>query len=95
MCEIYLIIFSGFALLGLYCFVDTFLSVLSMSKFPPSVTVYYNSQDVNTFKKIKYAENNMPNNYNILYPFDDNKTAEEQRVLLDEYLKSVLIVNKQ
>lgn len=95
MCEIYLIFLSGFALLGMYCFIDTLLSVLNMSKFPTTVTIYYNSRDEYTFRKIKYAENNMPNNYNIFYPFDDKKTEEEQRILLDEYLKSVLIVNKQ
>lgn len=95
MYQIYLIFITGFGLFGLYCFVDTLLSIFSMSSFPPSITIMYNKQDDKTFKKIKYIEEAVPNNYNILYPFDSEKTEEEQQKILAEYIKNVLIVNKR
>ena len=95
MYEIYMIFLTAFALLGLYCFVDTLFSIWDMPKQPPTVTVFLNSQDYKTFKKIKYIENNVPNNYNILYPFDQSKTEQEQLEILGKYLKNVLYVNKE
>jgi len=95
MFDVYMIFLTGFALFGLYCFVDSLLSILTLSEHPPTVTIFYNSQDEMTFKKIKYVENYLPNNYNIFYPFDDTKNEEEQSRILNEYLKSVFIVNKR
>ena len=95
MCEVYLIFLSGFALLGLYCFIDTLISVITMSKYPPTVTIFYNSSDVETMNKIRYIENNLPNNYNIFYPVDTEMSEEEQQKALLNYLDNVLSVNKK
>ena len=95
MCEIYLIFLSGFALLGLYCFIDTLISVITMSKYPPTVTIFLNSQDTDTMNKIRYIENNLPNNYNIFYPFDNKMSENEQQKALMNYLGNVLNVNKK
>lgn len=95
MYTVYMIFLTGFALLGLYCFIDTLLSIAVMTKSPPSITIFGNNQDEKTFRKIKYVENCVPNNYCVMYPFDNTKTEDEQIVILSEYLKSVLIVNKQ
>lgn len=95
MLDIYMIFMSGFALFGLYCFAEAVLSILTLSEHPPTITIFLNSQDEMTFKKIKYVENYLPNNYNILYPFDETKTDEEQCHILNEFIKSVFIVNKQ
>ena len=95
MCEIYLIFLTGFALLGLYCFIDTLISIVSMSKYPVTVTIFFNTQKADTFAKLRYVENNVPNNYNIYYPFDETKSDEEQGKLIVEYLKNVYDVNKK
>ena len=95
MCEIYLIFLTGFALLGLYCFIDTLISMVTMSKYPPTVTIFYDSSDENTMYKIRYIENNLPNNYNIFYPFNKETSEEIQRKELCEYLENVLNINKK
>ena len=93
--EVYLIILTGFAVLGVYCFTDTVFSALYFRKFPETVTIIKNTQDDATFKKIKYIEQNLPNNYTLFYPFDSNLGEKEQLEILDKYLKNVLNVNKQ
>ena len=95
MYTVYMIFLTGFALFGLYCFVDTLLSIIDYSKQPPTVTIFLNTQDYRTFKKIKYVENCVPNNYNILYPFENAETEQEQLIILNKYLKNVLNVNKK
>ena len=95
MCEIYLIFLTGFALLGLYCFIDTVISIVAMSKYTPTVTIFYNTQKAEVFAKLRYVENNVPNNYNIYYPFDETKSDAEQGKLIVEYLNNVFGVNKK
>ncbi len=93
--EVYFIILTGFALLGVYCFIDTIFSAIYCRRFPNSVTIIKNTQDDVTFKKIKYIEENLPNNYTVLYTFDNAKNDQEQLEILGEYLKNVLNVNKK
>lgn len=93
--EIYLIIFTGFGMFGLYCFIDTVFSFFALAKFPPTVTIIKNVQEEMTFRKIKHIENNVPNNYTIFYPFDSAKDEKEQQEILHKYLQNVLDVNNR
>ena len=93
--DVYMIVMTAFALFGIYCFVETVAEMISASKFPPSVTVMKNNFSEKTFQKIKYVQENLPNNYTVFYPFNETDSEEKQIRLLQEYLKDVLGVNKQ
>lgn len=93
--EVYLIVLTGFGVFGLYCFIDTLMSFFALAKFPPSITILKKSQDEAAFSKIKHIENNVPNNYTVFYPFETEKSEEEQMKILMGYIKNVLNVNKK
>ena len=89
--DIGIIILTAFAMFGVYCLADTVLTLLSLRSMPPSVMILKNSNDFCTMKKIKFAEQNMPDNYIFLYPpqKEDDNTGRK----LEDYLKDVLNVN--
>lgn len=87
--DIYIIILTGFAVFGIYCFADTLLTFFTLAKMPPSVMLVKRSYDENTLKKIKFAEQNMPNNYTIFYPMDENED-DGSLERLDSYLGDIL-----
>jgi len=87
------IVITAFAFFGFYCFIETIGDWFSAKNFPPTVTVFKNKDDVITFKKIKYVQENVPNNYTVFYPFEAADKAENQQKIFEEYLKEVLSVN--
>ena len=87
--DIYIIILTGFAVFGMYCFIDTVFTLFSIGKMPASVMIMKNDMDDKTFKKVKFAEQNMPNNYTVFFPFD-NQPEENQLEILSGYLENVL-----
>lgn len=95
--DIYIILLTGFAVLGLYCFIDTIICFFSLKDMPASVLIMKNDLNVKVLKKLKFAEQNIPNNYILLYPFDE-EDCDNQTELLEAYLENVLDVknvNKQ
>ncbi|MBE6877673.1 MAG: hypothetical protein E7488_00690 [Ruminococcaceae bacterium] len=90
--DIYIIILTGFAVFGMYCFIDTALTFFSIGKMPASVMIMKNDMKDTTFRKVKFAEQNMPNNYTVLYPFDSETDGEKQLEILNSYLEDVLNV---
>ena len=83
--DILFIITTAFAFFGIYCFAEIVSEIFSVSKFPPSVTVVLTENEDLAYRKIKYIEQNIPNNHIILYN-DDN-------ILFDQQIKDVLCVN--
>ncbi|MBR2502987.1 MAG: hypothetical protein IKB62_02555 [Oscillospiraceae bacterium] len=90
--DIYIIILTAFGMFGIYCFIDMTINVFSTSKFPPSVLVLRNSDDEKTMKKVKYAQENLPNNYTVFYPFEDDEDREKQLEKICGYIEDVLDV---
>ncbi|MBQ9845141.1 MAG: hypothetical protein IJO54_03555 [Oscillospiraceae bacterium] len=88
--DIYIIILTAFAVFGLYCLVDMVLALFAMGKMPASVMIMKNDMGDKTFKKVKFAEQNIPNNYTVFYPFDNADSDEKQMELLNGYLTEVL-----
>ena len=88
--DIYLIILTGFAMFGIYCFLEAVFNIFSFRKMPLSVMIVRNNTDEYTMKKIKFAEQNIPNNYTVFYPFSDEEDKEKQMEILNEYLEGVL-----
>ena len=86
--DIYLIILTGFAVFGIYCFFDVLITFFTLKNIPVSVLIMKTGADCKTMQKIKIAEQNIPNNHIVFYPFetDHDKT-------LFYYLKDVLYVN--
>ena len=92
--DILFIVATAFALFGVYCFVEFVVNMFAISKFPSSVTVIKNCNDDLTFKKMKYVQENIPNNYIVFYPFD-NETNESLYVNFEEYIKGVFEINNK
>ncbi len=90
--DIYIIILTGFAVFGIYCFIETVLTFFSIRKMPASVMIMKNDMRDTTFRKVKFAEQNVPNNYTVLYPFDSETDGGKQLEILNEYLENVLDV---
>ena len=86
--DIYLIILTGFAVFGVYSFFETLLTFFTFKNMPMSVMILKKDSDYKTMGKIKLAEQNVPNNYVVFYPFE-----EEKEKTLDDYVKDVLNVN--
>ena len=86
--DIYLIILTGFAVFGIYSFFETLLTFFTLKNMPTSVMVMKNDTDGRTMHKIKLAEQNIPNNYIVLYPFEEEKGKN-----FEDYIKDVLNVN--
>lgn len=95
MLQAYLIILSAFALLGLYFFIVTLISIIDSAKYPPSVTVLKADEGNKTAEKIKFIEENVPNSYTVLCRFDGETDVTEEQKILYGYVKSVLDVNKK
>ena len=91
--DFFMIIMSAFALFGFYCFAEFIAETFAVSKVPPSVVIMKNISDEKTFQKIKYIQENLPNNYTVLYPFGEAYGEGQQGELLCRYLNEVLDVN--
>ena len=91
----YAIVLTAFAVIGMYFVINTVITFFYLAKCPPTVTVIARSEDEVFYKKLKHIEENIPNNYTVVYPFEGTKTEEEQQKILSEYIKNVLTVNKQ
>lgn len=85
--DILFIVTTAFAFFGIYCFAETIAEFFAVSKFPPSVTVVLTENEDLAYRKIKYIEQNIPNNHIVLYN-DDN-------ILFDQQIKDVLYVNNK
>ena len=92
--DILFIITTAFALFGVYCFAEVISNWIASCKFPPSVTIMDNRSDAEVYRKIKYIEENLPNNHIVLYPID-NRDNTENNISFEEYLKDVLYVNNK
>ena len=88
--DVYLIVLTGFAVLGIYCFFEAVLNIFAFRKMPLSVMIIKNDTDEYTMKKIKFAEQNIPNNYTLFYPFSYDEDKEKQLETLNAYLEDVL-----
>ena len=86
--DIYLIILTGFAVFGIYYFFETLLTFFTFRNMPASVMIVKNNTDNKTIQKVKLAEQNIPNNYIVLYPFEEEKEKN-----FEDYIKDVLNVN--
>ncbi len=89
--DICMIILTAFAMLGVYCFLDTVFTLVQLRNMPPSVMILKNSTDYETMKKIKFAEQNIPNNSIFLYPTHTENDVDGQK--MEDYIKDVLNVN--
>lgn len=85
--DILFIITTAFAFFGIYCFAETVSEFFSVSKFPPSVTVVLTENEDLAYRKIKYIEQNIPNNHIVLY--------NDDAVSFDQQIKDVLCVNNK
>ena len=85
--DILFIITTAFAFLGVYCLFETVAEMFSVSKFPPSVTVISTDNEDLAYRKIKYIEQNVPNNYIVLLNDDDG--------WVNQQIKNVLYVNNK
>lgn len=92
--DILFIITTGFAMFGMYCLAETIWDMLSVREFPVTVTLFADNDNEITYRKIKYVEQNIPNNHIFIYPC---KTAEDENKEknFDDLLKDVLCVNNK
>lgn len=88
--DVYLIVLTGFAVLGIYCFFEAVFNIFAFRKMPLSIMIIKNDTGEYTMKKIKFAEQNIPNNYTLFYPFSDDEDKEKQLETLNAYLEDVL-----
>ena len=86
--DIYFIIFSAFAFFGVYCMWIKIKEWIYNSKFPVSLIIIENNDSEIYMQKIKYIQENIPNNYTIMYPFDNCK-KEEQIKMLQKYIDDI------
>lgn len=93
--DILFIVTTAFAMFGLYCFVEMVSDMFHCLKFPPTVTIIFDSEDIETYRKIKYIQQNIPNNYLFFYDTQTGERVENQQQLLEKYLKDVLSVNNK
>lgn len=91
----YAVFLTAFAVIGMYFVINTVITFFYLAGFPPTVTIIARSEDEVFYKKIKHIEENVPNNYTVVYPFDGSKSEAEQQRILSEYIKNVLTVNKR
>ncbi|MBE6894302.1 MAG: hypothetical protein E7483_01660 [Ruminococcaceae bacterium] len=87
------IVMTAFAFFGIYCFIETINDWYSAKNYPPTVTVFKNKDDINTFKKIKYVQENIPNNYTLFYPPGNCGNEENSNCDFETYLKEIMSVN--
>ncbi len=92
--DVFFIVITGFAILGIYTTIDTLCKMIICRTLPPSVTIMKNDDKVITYKKVKYLEDTVPNNYTVLYPFDNSESQNIQKDKLTEYLNKILFTNK-
>ena len=90
--DILFIFTTAFALFGLYCFVETISDMGMWAKFPHTVTIIKDCQDDMTFKKIKYIQENLPNNSITVYPFENSGNSQQS---IEEFINDVLCVNNK
>ncbi|MEG1782335.1 MAG: hypothetical protein RR253_03695 [Oscillospiraceae bacterium] len=94
--DIYMIILTSFAILGLYTFLDMLGTAMQQQKMPRSVTVMAYSQDSGVLKKVYYLQNNVFNNKIVLIDNDElkiNSYADTDKILTSEisqYITDVL-----
>ena len=94
--DIYIIILTSFAILGLYTFVELILAAVYIRKMPKSVTVMAYSQDEATAKKVYALQNNVFNNKIVLVDDDEikvNSYADTDKILtgeISQYITDVL-----
>ena len=93
--DILFIVTTAFALFGIYCFAETVAEIFAVAKFPPSVTVIATENEDFAYRKIKYIEENVPNNYTILYSPADAEKTEGDTIWLTRQIKDVLYVNNK
>ncbi|MBR2027778.1 MAG: hypothetical protein IKA10_02155 [Oscillospiraceae bacterium] len=93
--DILFIVTTAFALFGIYCFAETVYEIFSVSAFPPSVTVIAAENEELAYRKIKYIEENVPNNHTVIYRDQSKENSADEAVLLNQMIKDVLYVNNK
>ena len=93
--DILFIITTAFALFGIYCLAETISDMVAVSKFPPTITVIATENEEQAFRKIKYIEQNVPNNYTFLYTVQKAENTDAENSLLNQFVKDVLYVNNK
>lgn len=92
--DILFIITTGFALFGVYCMIETISDMFAVRNFPSTVTVFTDEDDEITYRKIKYVEQNIPNNHIYIYS-DTAGKADNMRENFEDIIKNVLCVNNK
>lgn len=83
MSDIFLIIVSAFAVLGLYYVVNVISSILMAGKMPVSYTFMLYSEDDMAYQKYKSFVYNIANN-RIIFIGDGNKNIYDETVKISE-----------
>ena len=86
MMDLYFVFFTGFAIFGMYCALDTLYKLFTMNKMSVSVTIVKNNDDITVNRKIKYPEDTVPNNYILKYPSEEN-------ISLNDYIAGIFTNN--
>lgn len=88
MTDVLFIVMTAFAMFGFYCFAETVSEIIAVRNFPKSVTIFKNQDDYKTYRKIKYVEQNVPNNSIIFYP--EKNLNDNEKLEFEETLKCIL-----
>ncbi len=94
--DIYMIIMTGFAILGVYTTIDTIYKMIIYRTMPASITLIKNDENnlTNTYRKFKFVEQTVPNDYTVLFPFDKSDNEDMKKESLYDYINKVLFTNK-
>ena len=92
--DIYFIVFTAFAFFGVYCLWINIKKWINNSKFPVSLIIMENNNSEIHLQKIKYIQENIPNNYTVMYPFDNCKD-DEQLQILQKYIETIFNDSKK
>ncbi|MEG1801633.1 MAG: hypothetical protein RR273_06605, partial [Oscillospiraceae bacterium] len=85
--DIYMILLTGFAVFGVYCFVDMLYTLFYMKKVPKTVTFLNYSIDPFTQRKIRLMQNSVGNNdivfisENMENIYDDTKISKKADIM--------------
>lgn len=92
--DVFFIVITGFAIIGIYTTIDTLYKMIISRTLPPSVTIMKNDDEVKTYKKVKFLDDTVPNNYTLLYPFDNSENENLQKDKLSGYINEILFTNR-
>ena len=88
MVQIYFIVVMAFAFFGLYCLIVTIVDTINSANYPPTLVSLKNTDEKRTYDKIKYIQENLPNNY--IYLLDEDGANTDEMI---KYLYEIMNVN--